>query len=168
MERINPQRPRGRVDHTLDPAGVHIEVLHRSQLWKHDEARRDDRPAGKHHGPELPPSVDNAAIVLALARVHVEGGTIGPIAILQITTDDVRLVKHAAPFPKPLDLLQADDVGVAHRIGDAFEIDSVVGAQPKTNIVADDLHPILRQAMSRTRQAAPRRARAVAVDVNSP
>ena len=105
MDRIDPHRPRGRVDHTFDSASVHIEVLQRSQFWKHDEARRENRLAGKHDGSELPASVDNAAVVLAFARVHVERGTIDPVSILQMTADNVRLVKHAARFPKPLDLL---------------------------------------------------------------
>ena len=59
-----------------------------------------------------------------------------------MTADDLQLVTHAAPFPKPLDFLQTDDVGVGHRISDAFEIDLVVGAQSEPDIVADDFHSI--------------------------
>ena len=147
MDRIDPQRPRGRVDHTLDSARVHIEVLHRSQLWKHDDARGEYRPARKHHGSELPAPIEHRPVIVAFAGVHIERGTIDPVEFLQVPAENIGLVKHAAPFPTPLDLLHADDVGVAHRFGDALEIDSVVGAQSKTNIVADELHSVLREAM---------------------
>ncbi len=53
---------------------------------------------------------------------------------------DFRLITHAASLPIAFDLLQADDVGIAHGIGDAPKIVSLVESQSETNIVADDFH----------------------------
>jgi len=104
------------------------------------EPRPDDRQARQQHRAELTAAVDEATAGVADAGVHVESGAVDPVMVGQEPAQDFGLVVLARAPPVPLDLLQRDDVGVGHDLGDAFEIVAAVCAETVLDVVADELH----------------------------
>ncbi len=86
------------------------------------------------------PAMDNRAVRGARAGVDVETRTIHPVISGQQTGDFGRLVRVTATPPVLIDLLQANNVGAAHRFAAAHEVDDAVQATAELYVVTDDFH----------------------------
>ena len=71
-------------------------------------------------------TIEHSAVISTLAGVHVKRREIDPVEFLQMLAKDVRLITHATTRPKTLDLLQSDNVGITHGLGNALKINSLV------------------------------------------
>src|SRR6266567_5068602 len=67
-------------------------------------------------------------------------GAVDPVMLGKLTTEDGRGIDTTGALPMPVDFLQRDDVGVSYLGRDARKIVSAVLAEPKLNVVRDELH----------------------------
>ena len=92
MQRQEADRPAWRADQAFERRVLRVQrrdgAAHRQEV----QPRPGDRQARQKHGSELPAAVDDAAVAIAKARVHVEGRAVDPIMIGQKPTEDFWLV----------------------------------------------------------------------------
>ena len=139
MERDDADRAPGRADHALQGLALHVEGMDRTPVRPDVAARPDDRQARHQHAAELAPFVDQPASVVAVARIRVEARPEDPVMVGQQLGEHGDLVVVVGARPVAFDLLQGDDVGALHHLGDARQVVALVEADAVLDVVAEKL-----------------------------
>src|SRR5260370_34361640 len=62
----------------------------RAVLRQHMVARRHDRESRQNHRAELPAPIDEPAFYITIAGIHIEIGTVDPVMLRKLRTQDGR------------------------------------------------------------------------------
>ena len=106
-------------DDRFERALLNAVLSERAVLRQHMVARRDDRQSRQNHRAELPAPIDEPAFHITIAGIHIEIGTVDPVMLGKLCTQDDRGVDATGALPMALHFLQGDDVGVLDLAGDA-------------------------------------------------
>jgi hypothetical protein len=112
---------------------LQVEPLRQPHLRQHHPARPQDRPARDDGIAEAAAAVGDSAVGLDRAGVGLHRAVEAEIAV-EPPADLGRLVGVTVLRPAAYGLLEADDIGCGHRIGDARDVVLAVGA----DAVVDD------------------------------
>lgn len=140
MDRIDPDRLVGHHDQRFQRRTLKVAAIEAPGPWKEEIARRNDRPARKHHVAELQTPVGGPSILVARPEIDVHSGTENIKVIRQKSCKASNHVGSVVANEVSRHLLKRNDVGPRETRHDSFKPVPAVLANSVLDIVCDEFH----------------------------